>query len=81
VTPKEGVEGPQPRAVAPALVAMAVLCTVGAYGLVRDRDPATLNNVAFAGLHVAVLLAGTMPALRRRPLPVEAAPRAVPAPT
>ena len=51
------------------------------YGLMRDRDPATLNNVAFAGLHIVVLLAGVLPALRRRPLPVPAAPRAIPAPT
>jgi cellulose synthase (UDP-forming) len=79
VTPKEGVEGRQPRAVAPALAAIAVLGAVATYGLLRDRDPATLNNVAFAGLHVAVLLSGVMPALRRRPLPVTA-PRASPAP-
>jgi cellulose synthase (UDP-forming) len=79
VTPKEGVEGPQPRAVAPALVAIFVLASVAAFGLLRDRDPATLNNVAFAGLHVCVLLSGVGPALRRRPLPA-AAPRAVPAP-
>jgi cellulose synthase (UDP-forming) len=80
VTPKEGAVGPQPRAVAPALVAIAVLVFVAVFGLARDRDPATLNNVAFAGLHVCVLLSGVWPALRRRPLPV-AAPRAIPAPT
>jgi cellulose synthase (UDP-forming) len=75
VTPKEGAEGRQPRAVAPALAAIAALAAVGAYGLARDRDPATLNNVAFAVLHIAVLAAGVAPALRRRPLP---APRPVP---
>jgi cellulose synthase/poly-beta-1,6-N-acetylglucosamine synthase-like glycosyltransferase len=80
VTPKEGVEGRQPRAVAPALAAIAVLLAVAAYGLLRDRDPATLNNVAFASLHIAVLLAGVVPALRRRPLPL-AAPRPYPVPT
>ena len=69
VTPKEGAAGRQPRAVAPALVAIAVLSAVAAYGLMRDRDPATLNNVAFAALHIAVLLSGVMPALRREPLP------------
>jgi cellulose synthase (UDP-forming) len=79
VTPKQGAVGRQPRAVAPALVAIAVLCAVGAYGLLRDRDPATLNNVAFAGLHVCVLAAGVWPALRRAPLPV-AAPRPSPVP-
>ncbi len=78
VTPKEGAVGRQPRAVAPALVAVAGLMAVAAYGLLRDRDPATLNNVAFAGLHIAVLLAGVWPALRREPL--AAVPRAVPVP-
>jgi cellulose synthase (UDP-forming) len=77
VTPKEGAVGPQPRAVAPALAAIAVLCAVGAYGLLRDRDPATLNNVAFAALHVGVLLAGVLPALRREPLPT-ASPQPAP---
>jgi hypothetical protein len=50
-------------------VAITVLSAVAAYGLLRDRDPATLNNVAFATLHIAVLLAGVSPALRREPLP------------
>lgn len=68
VTPKEGVHGPQPRAVAPALAAAAALVAVAAFGLVRDRDPATLNNVAFAVLHVCVLVAGASPALRRAPV-------------
>jgi len=69
VTPKEGASGRQPRAVAPALATIAVLCAIAGYGLLRDHDPATLNNVAFAALHVCVLLAGVTPALRRRPLP------------
>jgi cellulose synthase (UDP-forming) len=72
VTPKEGAAGRQPRAVAPALVAIVALSAVAAYGLLRDRDPATLNNVAFASLHIAVLLSGVMPALRREPLPMPA---------
>jgi cellulose synthase (UDP-forming) len=80
VTPKEGAAGRQPRAVAPALVAIAALSAVAAYGLLRDRDPATMNNVAFAALHIAVLLSGVWPALRRKPL-AATAPRsaAVPA--
>ena len=78
VTPKEGAEGRQPRAVVPALVAIAVLSAVAVYGLLRDRDPATLNNVAFAVLHIVVLLSGVAPALRRAPLPL-VAPRPVPA--
>jgi cellulose synthase/poly-beta-1,6-N-acetylglucosamine synthase-like glycosyltransferase len=78
VTPKEGVAERQPRAVAPALVAIAVLSAVALYGLLRDRDPATLNNVAFAVLHISVLAVGVAPALRREPLP-GAAPAPVPA--
>jgi cellulose synthase (UDP-forming) len=77
VTPKQGAAGRQPRAVAPALVTIALLSAVAAYGLLRDRDPATLNNVAFATLHIAVLLSGVWPALRREPLP---APRPTGAP-
>jgi cellulose synthase (UDP-forming) len=79
VTPKEGAVGRQPRAVAPALVAIAALSAVAAYGLLRDRDPATLNNVAFAALHIVVLLSGVSPALRREPLAVPR-PRAAPVP-
>ena len=74
VTPKEGAHGRQPRAVAPALAAVAVLLGAAVHGLLRDRDPATLNNVAFAMLHVSVLLSGVLPALR-------AAPLALPAPS
>jgi cellulose synthase (UDP-forming) len=68
VTPKEGVRERQPRAVAPALAAIAVLAGSALYGLLRDQQPATLNNVAFAALHVSVLLAGVLPALRATPL-------------
>jgi cellulose synthase (UDP-forming) len=75
VTPKEGAAGRQPRAVAPALVALSVLLGAAAYGLLRDQDPATLNNVAFAALHVSVLLAGVLPALRAEPLALPAAAR------
>jgi cellulose synthase (UDP-forming) len=65
VTPKQGDVRRQPRAVAPALVATAVLLGAAAYGLSRDASPATLNNVAFAALHVCVLLTGAWPALRK----------------
>ncbi|MEA2312988.1 MAG: hypothetical protein QOE28_2956 [Solirubrobacteraceae bacterium] len=73
VTPKEGARERQPRAVAPALAAAAALGAVAVYGMLRDRDPSTMNNVAFATLHVAVLLAGAWPALRREPAPATAA--------
>ncbi|MBW3577171.1 MAG: glycosyltransferase [Actinobacteria bacterium] len=64
VTPKEGEAGPQPRAVWPALALIAVLTGTSVYGLIVERSPATLNNVAFAALHVAVLTRGVLPALR-----------------
>jgi cellulose synthase (UDP-forming) len=63
VTPKQGAAGPQPRAVWPALAVIAALIAVAAYGLARDRSPATINNVAFALLHVAVLATGVRAAL------------------
>jgi cellulose synthase (UDP-forming) len=69
VTPKQGARERQPRTVAPALTAIAVLLGVAVVGLARSRDPATLNNVAFAGLHICVLTAGVIPALRRAPVP------------
>ncbi len=64
VTPKTGEARPQPRAVAPTLVAVAVLVGTAIVGLARGLDPPTLNNVAFAALHVTVLTAGVWPALR-----------------
>ncbi len=66
VTPKDGDAGRQPRAVVPALVCIGVLLAVAAYGLTRDRSPATINNVAFIALHVTVLWSGASPALRAR---------------
>jgi cellulose synthase (UDP-forming) len=63
VTPKEGESGRQPRAVLPALAVIGVLLAAVAYGLARSQSPATLNNVAFAGLHIGVLLMGVWPAL------------------
>jgi cellulose synthase (UDP-forming) len=63
VTPKEGATGPQPAAVAPSLVAVGLLLTAAVIGLAGGPTPATLNNVAFAALHVTVLLAGIWPAL------------------
>jgi cellulose synthase (UDP-forming) len=65
VTPKEGAATRQPRAVAPTLVAIGVLTATALVGLWRDQSAGTLNNVAFALMHVAVLGAGAWPALRR----------------
>ena len=52
------VIGRQPSAVWPTLLAMAVLAGSVAYGLTRSRGPAMLNNVAFAAVHLAILLVG-----------------------
>jgi cellulose synthase (UDP-forming) len=65
VTPKQGRAGRQPRAVLPALLAIAILVSSAIVGLLRGRSPATLNNIAFVALHVSVLLTGTSAALRR----------------
>lgn len=63
VTPKQGESGRQPATALPALIAVAVLGLAAVLGLVRSQSPATLNNVAFAALHISVLLAGSWPAL------------------
>ncbi len=67
VTPKHGEVARQPRAVAPALVAVGVLIGAAVYGLSQSHGAATLNNVAFASLHAAVLLTAAIPTLRLRP--------------
>jgi cellulose synthase (UDP-forming) len=63
VTPKSGDTSRQLRPAAPTLAIVAVLTTVALVGLARDQDAATLNNVAFAGLHVAVLFHGVLGAV------------------
>lgn len=63
VTPKHGAGAPQPATVWPTLAMLAALIGVAAYGLARRRDPATLNNVSFAALHITVLTTGVWPAL------------------
>jgi cellulose synthase (UDP-forming) len=73
VTPKQGAQARQPRAVAPALAAVTVLLGVAAFGLARGATPATINNVAFALFHVSVLLAGAWPALAAPGAPPAAA--------
>lgn len=63
VTPKRGRSGRQPQVVLPGLIALAVLCAAAGYGLSAGLTPSTLNNIAFAGLHICVLLVGIWPAL------------------
>jgi cellulose synthase (UDP-forming) len=66
VTPKEGDSQRQLRPAAPTLVVIGVLAAAGLYGLTRNRDAATLNNVAFAALHVCVLTSGVIGAVAPR---------------
>jgi cellulose synthase (UDP-forming) len=63
VTPKQGEAGRQPRAVLPGLAMATILAAAALAGLWTSRSPGTLNNVAFASLHVTVLLAGVRHAL------------------
>lgn len=63
VTPKQGERRRQLRPIWPALVTLATLALAALYGLAHSQTPATLNNVAFALMHVTVLLAGVWGAL------------------
>jgi cellulose synthase (UDP-forming) len=77
VTPKHGVDGPQPGAVLPALLTMGGLLAAMAYALNRSLTAATLNNVGFALLHFSVLVVGSWSAIvgrRRSALAPEPAP-------
>ncbi|MEX2393956.1 MAG: hypothetical protein WD826_05705, partial [Actinomycetota bacterium] len=65
VTPKTRRLGRQITTVLPALAVVLALLAAAVHGLVRDRSPATLNNVGFACLHIVVLLTGAWPALVR----------------
>jgi cellulose synthase (UDP-forming) len=63
VTPKHGRGGWQPRVVAPALAVAGLLLGVSAWGLGHDPSPGVLNGVAFALVHVAILVRGCAVAL------------------
>jgi hypothetical protein len=79
VTPKTGANRRQPRAVARALVSVAVLATVSIWGLAHTQDSATFNNAAFALFHICILMTGCWPALRRpAPAPATVASPAAP---
>jgi cellulose synthase (UDP-forming) len=65
VTPKQGELRRQPGAVWPALVIVTILALAAVYGVLTDPSPATVNNVAFAGFHITIMLAGAWPALAR----------------
>jgi cellulose synthase (UDP-forming) len=72
VTPKSGTGERQPLAVWPTLLAILVLAGAAAYGLAHSRGPAMFNNVAFAAVHLSILLTGIAPAFRRSRPEVEA---------
>jgi cellulose synthase (UDP-forming) len=65
VTPKKGAEARQPGAVMPALVAVGVLAAASVYGLAKNTDAATINNVSFAAVHIAILMSGCWAALQK----------------
>jgi cellulose synthase (UDP-forming) len=65
VTPKVGAGARQPSAVMPALVVVGILVLASIYGLARNRDAATINNVCFAAVHISILLTGCWPALAK----------------
>jgi cellulose synthase (UDP-forming) len=67
VTAKRGADHPQPGAVLPTLLVMCLLLAAIGYGLM-SFTAASLNNVAFAFLHLSVLAVGSWTALvgRRR---------------
>jgi cellulose synthase (UDP-forming) len=63
VTAKRGRAEAQPATVIPALVVVAVLAFCIVWAMARTLTAATVNNVAFAVLHLSVLLIGAWPAL------------------
>jgi cellulose synthase (UDP-forming) len=72
VTPKLRQRERQLRPIWPTLAMLGVLALGAAYGLAQSHTPATLNNVAFAVMHITVLLAGVWGAL----VPTAPAPEA-----
>lgn len=67
VTPKKGTAGRQIRPIRFSLAACAILAGVAVYGLSRDQSPATVNNAAFALVHITILVSGMWPALKGGP--------------
>jgi cellulose synthase (UDP-forming) len=63
VTPKTATSDRQWRAAGPPLAVVALLLIAVVFGLTQDRDSATLNNVAFALFHIAVISHGMAAAI------------------
>lgn len=68
VTPKHGASSRQLRPVAASLTLVGALALAILIGLWREPSPSTLNNVAYAGLHLVVLSSGAWPAVVGRRL-------------
>jgi cellulose synthase (UDP-forming) len=73
VTPKKGAEARQPGAVMPALAAVGILVAASIYGLVKNPDAATINNVSFAAVHISILMTGCWAALQKPRAPASGA--------
>jgi cellulose synthase (UDP-forming) len=69
VTPKHGVDGRQLRPILPTLVAVGILLSAIVYALATSHAPSSLTNVAFASIHIGILLCGSWSALVRRRQP------------
>lgn len=63
VTAKRGASAAQPKAVLPAMAAIVILTAAIAVALAGRMDASTMNNAAFAALHVSVLLVGSWGAI------------------
>ncbi|WP_239313031.1 MULTISPECIES: glycosyltransferase [unclassified Frankia] len=63
VTPKQGGGHWQPTVVVVPVAVAMLLIAASIYGLARDQGPGMANSVAFAGVHAALLLRGSIPAL------------------
>ncbi len=63
VTPKRGASGRQFRPVGAALCYLALLALAAVWGVASGAAPALLNNVAYVGFHITILLSGAWPAL------------------
>ena len=69
VTPKTAAAARQPRAVWPALAAVAILVGASIYGLSQNHRATTINNVSFAAIHVTLLMTACWPALQKPRVP------------
>jgi len=74
VTPKSGSTGRQPLVVWPTLLAVAGLATAIGIGLSHSRDASMLNNVAFASVHLVILMVGASAAFHRHDAAVASDP-------